>query len=90
MHFLEKKNYLRFEFMKEKIKNKIENQTFMSVLLSKSRKSIRTRRILYNHVLFGIIKMLLHECLGNLVKDLLPQKNHYFLGGNLHISLTIM
>lgn len=56
--------------MKEVRGNNTENQTIMTLLLSKSRKNIKNRRILYNLMLFGIIEHLLHEYLGNMIQCL--------------------
>lgn len=53
--------------MKEVRGNNAENQTIMTLLLSKSRMNIKNRRILYNLMLFGIIEHLLHEYLGNMI-----------------------
>lgn len=44
-----------------------ENQTIMTLMFSKSRKTIRNWRILYNHMLLGIMKHLLYEYFGNVM-----------------------
>lgn len=53
----------------------------------KSRKTIRTRCILHNHMLFGMIKSLLHECSENIKITPPPRKMKFqsgmiFLWGN--------
>lgn len=88
-------NYLWFKFMKEKRDN-IENQTITTLFL-KSQTIIRNQHILYNHILFSIIKMPIAWMYGIYPLRQIkfpwakPSGNMIFLGGiNSHISLTIM
>lgn len=81
-HVFERQNvvsyFIWFEFIKEKRynnKNKQTNKQSRRYCFRTSRKSIRNRRIMHYHMLFGIIKLLLHECLRNM-KIYSTKKNH--------------
>lgn len=86
--------------MKEKRYNNKKNQPIKTLLLTTSRKIIRNRSTLYNHMFNGIKKLLLHdgEKSHNAEKSYFtlakPSGNMIFFGGRggtyLHISLTIM
>lgn len=86
--------------MKEKRYNNKKNQPITTLLLTTSRKIIRNRSTLYNHMFIGIKKLLLHDGEKSYNAEKLyftlakPSGNMiFFLGGggtNLHISLTIM
>lgn len=53
----------------------------------KSRKTIRTRCILHNHMLFGMIKSLLHECSENIkITPPPPPKNEISIGHDFSLG----